>query len=446
MAKKVITKTSTKTTAKTAQKPATVKKTPAKNTAVKLVKAKTPPAKTATVKETAKKTPAKNTTVKLVKVKTPPAKTITVEQKPYPKTIDKRYHQLRYNMEDNKVNSVYITHLPSIRYFTNFSGSAASMLVFDDEIHFFTDDRYEEQVKEELYPLHNLQVHITRDVWGYCEKKKIIKKIKTLGIDPEHLSYDEAVDVRQLVHINKARFKTVKNIIEKYTQPKSPEEIEFIKKSCNIAEQVFEHILGFIKPGMTELDIAIEIDYHSRKLGSEGAAFDTIVTSGARGALVHGQPSTKKIRKGDIVLMDFGCKVNGFCSDITRTICIGKATKEQKDIYDLIYRALSAAIKEVRPGMKGNFLDNVARSIITKAGFGDNFKHSLGHGIGLICHEKPTITYRLEDQIVPEDVVLAIEPGIYIPEQFGMRIEDNVLVAKGSNIKLTNAPDTLICV
>jgi Xaa-Pro aminopeptidase len=437
MAKKIITKP-------TAKKNNNATKTPVKSTVSKPTVAKATVRNTVAKKPTVKKELVKDTNVKLVKVKTPPAKTITIEQKPYPKTIDKRFHQLRYNMEDNKVNCVFVSHLPNIRYFTNFSGSAAAMLVFNDEIHFFTDDRYEEQVKEELYPLHNLQVHITRDIWDYCVKKKIVKKIKSLGVESEYLTYDEVLAIRQIVHSNSARFKTVKNLVEKYTQPKSPEELEFIKKSCNIAERVFEHILGFIKPGMTELDVAIEIDYHSRKLGSEGAAFDTIVTSGARGALVHGQPSTKKIKKGDIVLMDFGCKVNGFCSDITRTICVGKATKEQKDIYDLLYRAMSAAIDEVRPGMKGNFLDNVARSIIVKAGFGDNFKHSLGHGIGLLCHEKPTITYRLEDQIVPEDVVLAIEPGIYLPEQFGMRVEDNVLVAKGGNIKLTNAPDKLI--
>jgi len=144
--------------------------------------------------------------------------------------------------------------------------------------------------------------------------------------------------------------------------------------------------------------------------------------------------------------MDFGCKVNGFCSDITRTICIGKSNLAQRQMYELIYLAMSSAINEARPGMKGHFLDDVARKIIKKAGFGNNFKHSLGHGIGLICHEKPTITYRMTNQTIPEDVVLAIEPGVYLPEEYGMRIEDNVIVGKNKNIKLTNAPEKLISI
>ena len=437
----------------TTKRTATNKVAPARATTNKVAAAKkvttnkVTTSKVAPTKATANKVAAtKNVTTRTSKqTQKTSASKIVVEQKPYPKAIDKRFHQLRFNMEDNKVNCVFVSHLPNIRYFTNFSGSAAALLVFNDEIHFFTDDRYEEQVKEELYALHNLRVHITRDIWEYCVKKNILKKIRTLAVESEYLSYDEAVIIRQLIHSHDLKFKPVKSLVEKFTQPKSPEELASIQTSCNIAEKVFKYILGFIKPGMTELDIAIEIDYQSRLLGSEGPAFDTIVTSGARCALVHGQPSGKKIKKNDIVLMDFGCKVNGFCSDITRTICVGKATKEQKDIYELLYGAMSAAINEVRPGMRGNFLDNVARSIITKAGFGNNFKHSLGHGIGLICHEKPVISFRLQDQIIPEDVVLAIEPGIYLPEQFGMRVEDDVFVSKGSNIKLTNAPKELIC-
>ncbi|MPM65337.1 Aminopeptidase YpdF [bioreactor metagenome] len=360
--------------------------------------------------------------------------------------IDRRFHQLRFNMDDNKVNCVFIAYLPNIRYLTNFSGSSASLLITQDEIHFFTDDRYEEQVKEELYPLHNLNIHITRDIWGYCAEEDIFHKFNSIGIEAEYLTYDAAIALRQLMHSTGIKFKSISNLVDKFTQPKAPEEIENIKKACNISEQVFEHILGFIKPGMTELDIAIEIDYKSRLLGSQGPAFDTIVTSGPRGALVHGQPSTRKIKKNDIVLMDFGSRVNGFCSDITRTISVGKPTREQKAIYELLYNAMSQAILEVRPGMKGHLLDAVARDIINNAKYGDYFKHSLGHGLGLVCHEMPTISFRLQNQIIPEDVVLAIEPGIYLPQKFGMRVEDNVIVNKGNNIKLTNAPEELISI
>jgi Xaa-Pro aminopeptidase len=369
---------------------------------------------------------------------------VHIEHKPYPKIINKRFHQIRYNMNENKVDTVFISYLPNIRYLTNYSGSFAFMLINHDEIHFFTDDRYEEQVVTELYDLNNMRVHITRDVWKYIEDTGIIKKIKTLGIEQDHLNYFEAINIRTIIHKNNKKFKPITDIAELYTQPKSPEEIESIQKSCNIAEEVFEYILDFIKPGITELDIAIEIDYQARLRGSEETAFNTIVTSGTRGGLVHGQPSNKKIKKNDIILMDFGCKVDGFCSDISRTICCGKPTSEQKQIYALLYEAMSKAIEEVRPGMKGDYLDDIARKMIKNAGYGDYFKHSLGHGLGLICHERPTITFRLQNQIIPEDVVLAIEPGIYLPNKFGMRVEDDVLVCKTKNIKLTNAPDKLL--
>jgi Xaa-Pro aminopeptidase len=360
--------------------------------------------------------------------------------------VNTRFQQLRFNMTDNKIDGIFVSYLPNIRYLTNFSGSAAALLVTENEIHFFTDDRYEEQIKKELFPIENLKTHITRDIWADCNAKNLLAGITALGAEAEYLSYAEAVAIRQSIHSKSVKFKAISNLVEKFTEPKSPEEIASIKKSCNIAEKVFEHILQFIQPGMTELDIAIEIDYKARLLGSEGSAFDTIVTSGSRGALVHGQPSTKKIKKNEIILMDFGCKVEGFCSDITRTICVGKPTKEQKAIYELIYNAMSEAISAVRPGMKGHYLDAIARNMIEEAGYGDYFKHSLGHGLGLICHEKPTITFRMQNQLIPENVVLAIEPGIYLPNKFGIRIEDDVLVGKLENEKLTNAPKELLCI
>ena len=364
----------------------------------------------------------------------------------YPTTINRRFQQIIFNMADNKVDGIFVSYLPNIRYLTNFSGSFASILIKNDKIHFFTDDRYEEQIKDELFEIPNLVTHITRDIWGYCKQEKLLDGITSFGIEAEHLNFNEAIFIRQFIHSKKIKFKAINNLVEKFTMPKSKEEIENIQASCNIAEQVFEHILNFIKPGMSELDVAIEIDYRARLLGSEGPAFDTIVTSGKRGALVHGQPSDKKIKKNEIILMDFGCRVKGFCSDISRTICVGTPTKEQKNVYNLIYNAMSKAISEVRPVMKGHFLDGIARNMIEEAGYGEYFKHSLGHGLGLICHEKPIITFRMNNQTIPEDVVLAIEPGIYLPEKFGIRVEDDVLVTKKGSVKLTNAPNELICI
>lgn len=365
----------------------------------------------------------------------------------YPQIIDKRFKQIRFNMEDNKVEAAWITYLPNIRYLTNFSGSSAILLILPNKICFFTDDRYTEQIKLELFDIPGMETYITRDPLNFCLQNNLLNGVLKIGIEAEYITYNDGMNLRSVfMSGRKIKIVPIVSLVEKFTQPKSKEELGYIQASCKIAEATFEKLINdVIKPGISEIDIAIELEYISRKLGSTGTAFETIVVTGSRGAIVHGQPSKAKIKKNDILLIDFGCKVNGFCSDITRTICVGNPTKEQKSIYSLLYNAMSNAINEARPGMKGAYLDNIARHMIEEAGYGEYFQHSLGHGLGLVCHEKPSISFRFKDQVVPEDVVLAIEPGIYLPGRFGMRVEDDILVTQSKAIKLTNAPEELLC-
>ncbi len=370
-------------------------------------------------------------------------KTLTT-QISYPKMTDKRLTQIYSQMEDLKLDAVVVTHRPNIRYLTNFSGSFAAFFILKDSLHFVTDDRYEEQIKTELYPLPNLQTYISRDPWQTAVDKKIIKGVKFLGFEADRMPYSEAVNNRNI--IRPVKFKPEDMLVERYTQPKAPEELAFIQKAAEISEKVFTKILKMIKPGVTERDIAIEISYIGRKLGSEGDPFDIIVVSGPRGSLIHGKPSDRQIKKNDIIILDFGCIVSGFRSDITRTVSVGKPSKEQKDIYKLLKEAQKAAIDFVRPGMNGKNLDKAARSLIEKAGYGKFFQHSLGHGIGIETHEMPIITFRKSDQIVPEDVVLAIEPGIYLPGKYGMRVEDMIVVTRNGGKNITNSPDELVVI
>jgi Xaa-Pro aminopeptidase len=362
----------------------------------------------------------------------------------YPSIIDTRLEQLKFTMEDLKVDAIAITYVPNIRYLTNFSGSTATMFVTLNEIHFITDDRYEEQIKNELYKLPNMITHISRDPWQLLIEKKEITKISHLAFEADKIAYSDAVEIRN--RLRPIKFKPAPNSVERFTIPKSPEEQLEIQKSCDIALQVYEDVLKLVKPGVTEKEIELEISYQTRKLGSEGDPFPIIVVSGPRASLVHGTASDRKLKKGDVLLMDFGCKINGFCSDISRTVVVGKASKEQKEMYQLLIKAKEAAVTTVCPGMNGQTLDEAARSIIKEAGFGEYFQHSLGHGIGLVAHEKPTITFRLEDQIVPENAVLAIEPGIYLPEKFGMRVEDDILVTRSGGKYFTKAPEELLVV
>jgi len=364
--------------------------------------------------------------------------------KTFPEKISQRLTQIRFRIEELKTDGLFVNYLPNIRYLTNFSGSSAAMIIFQDSIWFFTDDRYEEQVQTELYPLPNLQIHITRDIWNYLIDKKLLKDINALAFEAEKLSYQEVINIRNL--IRPVKFKPGETIVEPYTMPKSPEELENIKKACAMSEEVFNIVLKNFKTGMTEKELAAEIVYYARKLGSEGEPFPTIVVSGKRSSMPHGSPTDKQIKANEVVTVDFGCVVNGFCSDITRVFAVGKYTKEQKSIYELLIKAKENAIAQIRPFVNGKLVDQAARSMIAKAGYGDFFQHSLGHGIGIMPHEMPLITFRKENEIIPEGCALAIEPGIYIPNKYGMRVEDNVYVAKDSAKHLTKAPEELIVI
>jgi Xaa-Pro aminopeptidase len=365
------------------------------------------------------------------------------ERPAMPAKVEMRLQQVKFNMEDEiKADALVVTSLPNIRYLTNFSGSAATLFISSEEIHFITDDRYEEQVKSELYLLPNMKVHISRDPWGLVTEGKILKNIESIAFESDKLSYADAVQIRN--NIRPIKLKPAIKPVEIYTIAKSPEEIANIETSCRMAEKVIETIIPMLKPGVSEKDMAAEITYQGKKLGSEGDAFDVIFVSGERGALVHGSPSEKKINKGDIVLMDFGCIVNGFISDLSRTFAIGSATQQQKDVYKLIVDAKECAIENVRPGMNGKTLDAFARDMIKEAGYGDYFQHSLGHGIGLVAHESPFISFRMNDQIIHENTALAIEPGVYLPNKFGIRVEDNIIVTKNGGRHITTAPSELI--
>ncbi|MFA6570158.1 MAG: Xaa-Pro peptidase family protein, partial [Bacteroidota bacterium] len=271
-------------------------------------------------------TPKKN----IVKINTPAA----VPTPSYPKIADLRLEQLRFTMEDLKVDAIVVNYLPNIRYLTNFSGSSAILFITENELHFYTDDRYEEQIKTELYKLPNLITYITRDIWKHVKTKKILKSVSAIAFEADRMAYAEAVTVRN--QLRPLKFKPATNLVERFTIPKSPEELAELQQACDLAIKTYQKIIKKIKPGVSEREIALEIQYHSRLFGSEGDPFDPIVTSGPRGAIIHGSPTDRKFKPGDLIILDFGCKVHGFCSDITRTVALNKATKEQKALYKML--------------------------------------------------------------------------------------------------------------
>lgn len=224
---------------------------------------------------------------------------------------------------------------------------------------------------------------------------------------------------------------------------KSTEEIEKIHKAQKIAEKAFDEILGFIRPGVTEREIALKLDNCMLENGAEGLSFETIAPCRSKYVYASGVPGNYKVKNGDFVLMDFGAVYDGYHSDMTRTVCVGQPSEKMGKIYDIVLKAQLEALKKVKSGITGSELDGYARDIIDESGYGDFFGHSLGHGVGMEIHEFPTASSKSET-ILKENMVVTVEPGIYLPGEFGVRIEDFVVVTENSHQNLTNCPKKLI--
>ena len=220
-------------------------------------------------------------------------------------------------------------------------------------------------------------------------------------------------------------------------------ELDCLEKAESIGDAAFSHILNVIKPGMTELAIAAELEYFMKQNGASGTSFDTIIASGLNSAMPHAIPSDKKIEEGDFVTMDFGCKYNGYCSDMTRTIVVGKASEKQREIYSIVLEAQLAALDALRPGLTGQEVDKVARDIIEKAGYGAYFGHGLGHSVGLFIHESPRLSPK-GMTLMQENMIQTVEPGIYLPGFGGVRIEDMVVVTADGHKNFAHSKKELI--
>lgn len=249
--------------------------------------------------------------------------------------------------------------------------------------------------------------------------------------------------MRKALHGIKITTVGTDKIIDSFRAVKSDEEIENICKAQRIAEAALKHILGFIKIGVTEKEIALELDHYMLSHGAEALSFETIAISGANTSKPHGVPTEKKIEDGDFVTMDYGAVVNGYHSDMTRTVAVGHVSDEQKKIYDIVLKAQLASLEILRSGLKRSDGDKAARDVITEAGYGEFFRHSTGHGVGIEIHEKPNLSPKSVTTLRAGNIV-TVEPGIYIPGKFGVRIEDMALITENGCQNLTNAAKELV--
>lgn len=320
----------------------------------------------------------------------------------------------------SEVEAILITSPYNMRYFSSFSGGEGALLITNGRRILFTDSRYKEQAENEAKAFEVVDFSSLNDI---C---KMLCEMKASSVAFE----DSFVTARYLLRLkeqSKAEFIGKSDEINNLRMIKEDFEIEKIERAEEIGDMAFSHILGYIKEGVSERDLAAEIEYFMRKCGAEKTSFDTIAISGKKTSMPHGRPSGKKIENGDFITLDFGCVYEGYCSDMTRTVVLGKASNRQKEIYEIVRRAQEAGLSAIKRGVSCFDADKAARDVIEGAGYGKNFGHSLGHGVGLLIHEAPTLSPK-SDIVLCDNMIVSCEPGIYIPDFGGVRIEDLVCV------------------
>ncbi len=323
--------------------------------------------------------------------------------------------------EIKEVDGFIVTNLPNIYYLVGFTGSSGVLVITQKEAVFFTDFRYKEQCAREIKDADVVIIKksLIRDVLRHS----VVKSLKKIGFE-ESIKYSSYSTLKK--GLKGKKFLPLKNEVGKLRKIKEPGEIKTIKEAAKLSLSSFEDIKSLVKPGVREEDIAVELEYRMKKNGAQDTSFETIVASGPNAALPHARAGNRKLKDGDTVVLDFGVMFNHYASDTTRTIILGENPKAN-EIYKIAEEAQLAAIRKVKIGVPLKELDRIARDIISDAGYGEYFGHSLGHGVGLEVHEGPSVSGKSEDT-VETGMVFTVEPGIYLPNSCGVRIEDMVVV------------------
>lgn len=340
-----------------------------------------------------------------------------------------RADKIRKNLNTNEC--YYISGYPNIFYYSGFKSEDARLIITEKENILLTDSRYTIQAREQAPDFTVMDIADT----------EIFSKLNAKAVGFE----EGSLTVKELARINKGGVKVfpAEKIISAPRQVKESVEIEKIAMAESLGDAAFKYILGIIKAGMTEWEIAFELEMFMRKNGAEKLSFESIAASGVRSAMPHGTASDKVIEKGELLTLDFGCVLDGYCSDMTRTVAIGNIGERERLIYSTVLHAQKTACEKIKVGMRASDADAVARDIIKEAGFGENFGHSLGHSVGIEIHETPNLSPKSEAILVSGNVV-TIEPGIYIDGFGGVRIEDLVVLGEKNTVNLTKSEKELI--
>jgi Xaa-Pro aminopeptidase len=358
---------------------------------------------------------------------------------------NRRIGLLRRRITRAGLHGLLVTHLPDVRYLCGFTGSNAALAVTRRAVRLFTDGRYTVQASEEVTVA---KIHIVSGaaannaaVWLAAQSG-----IQFVGFDPAWTSVADLTRLRAALPAPLRRaFLTplAASLVEALRLIKDDDELAILKEAALLGCRLFDHMLTFIRPGLSEIEVAAELEYQARRLGAEGMSFETIVASGPRSALPHGRATATLLPRRGFVTLDFGIIREGYCSDMTRTVHLGKSKAREREIYHAVLEAQESAVAAVSGGARCGDVDEAARSVLRNAGLAAAFSHSTGHGVGLEIHESPRVGAGQTTRLAP-GMVITIEPGVYLPGLFGVRIEDMVAVSRTGGEVLTPAPKALI--
>lgn len=343
---------------------------------------------------------------------------------------------------EKQIDAIIISDPYNIRHVSGFKGGEGYVYVSDKHKVIITDSRYTEAAQKEAKEGFEVVEHrIGRTYFEIIKELIALEGAHRIGFEDLFMTFSSYQNFLKNCELDS--MVPVGDSINRLRSIKTTEEIDKLRTAEDIGDKAFSDILNYIKPGVSELMIAAELEYAMKKHGAEGLGFDTIVASGPNSSLPHAVPGQRIIQSGDFITMDFGCKYDGYCSDMTRTIVVGKANDKQRDIYDTVYKAQTESLKAIKAGVIGCDIHKVAADIIAAAGYGQYFGHGLGHSVGLFIHELPGFSPR-EKNPIPANTVITVEPGIYVPEFGGVRIEDMILVTENGYENFAHSPKELI--
>jgi Xaa-Pro aminopeptidase len=356
---------------------------------------------------------------------------------------DRRRRALRAAQEKG-ADALLVTHTADVRYLSGFTGSSGAIALMRSGSALFTDGRYTTQAKAEAA---GLRVAIGKGApAGLATAWLASRGAKKCAFDAPTTTVAELESMRKAVpashsSLRRSFFVASQGLVAKLRERKDAEEIVLVRRAANLGCRLFEHVLEKMAPGVTETEVALAMEFEARRAGAEAMSFETIVASGARSALPHGRASAAKLPRRGFVTLDFGVLLEGYCSDMTRTVHLGRPTSREWDVYHSVLEAQQAGVAAARPGVRCGDVDEAARSVLRKARLDKWFTHSTGHGVGLEIHEGPRLAAR-QEQVLEPGMVVTIEPGVYLPGEFGVRIEDMVLVTETGGEVLTAASPT----